>query len=200
MGSTAGRSTAEAARDEATDLTDPPTPDRPDNPNLLSRQAQRRSWGQGGSRLLPLLVFVVLAGASLGAFGAVGRVVDAQEDRMLAERADEVKALLTNTFTGIESSLRVLGPLGASSDPAAAALFAQTAGPLVQGNTKTVGVAAREGGGFAVVATTGDGPAVGASLAGGRAALAARALALSDPQPVSDLITDCLLYTSPRPR
>ena len=141
-------------------------------------------------RLLPLLVLVVLVGASVGAFAVSGRVVDGQEDRMLAERADEVGALLTNSFSSIGSSLRVLGPIGASPGPAAVALFEQSAGPLVEGSTKTVGVAANDGGGFAVVAAVGDGPAVGASLAGGRAALAARALALSEPQLVSDLITE----------
>ena len=145
-------------------------------------------WGRG--RALSLLVLVVLVAGSLGAFAVSRRVVDDQEQRLLAERADEMGALLVNSIDSIESSLRVLGPIGASPEPDAVTLFAQSAGRLVEGDTKTVGVAAEDGGGFAVVAAVGDGPAVGEVLAGERAALAARALALDEPQLVSDLVTE----------
>ena len=141
-------------------------------------------------RLMSLLVLVVLVASSLGAFAVSSRVVDDQEQRLLVERTSEVQLLLVNSFGSIQSSLRVLGPIGASPNPAAVALFAQSAGPLVKGTTMTVGVAVKNGGGFAVVAAVGDGPAKGASLTGGRAALAARAIALSTPQLVSDLITE----------
>jgi len=139
---------------------------------------------------MSLLVLVVLVASSLGAFAVSSRVVDDQEQRLLVERTSEVQLLLANSFGSIQSSLRVLGPIGASPNPAAVALFAQSAGPLVKATTMTVGVAVKNGGGFAVVAAVGDGPAKGASLTGGRAALAARAIALSTPQLVSDLITE----------
>jgi hypothetical protein len=145
--------------------------------------------GRGRLRLLSLLVLVVLVGGALGAFAVSSRVVNDQEQRLLEERTDEVQLLLVNSFGSIESSLRMLGPIGASPNPAAVALFAQSAGPLTKGTALTVGVAVKNGGGFAVVAAVGDGPAKGALLAGGRAALAARALAFRTPQLVSDLIT-----------
>lgn len=141
-------------------------------------------------RLLSALVLVVLCAGSLGAFVLSRQVLDDQEGRLLAERAAAVQALLANSIDGIDSSLRVLGPIGASSDPAATALFAQSASRLVEGNTTTVGVAAEDGDGFAVVAAVGDGPAAGARLSGGRAALAARARELDRGHLVSGLITD----------
>ena len=146
--------------------------------------------GIGRLRLLSLLVLVVLLAGSLGIFAVSRHVVDDQEQRLLAERTAEVQALLVNSFGSIEASLRVLGPIGASSDPAAESLFSRSAGRLVEGTTKTVGVAATDGDGFSVVAAMGDGPAVGEVLAGERAALAVRALALDEPQLVSDLVTE----------
>jgi PAS domain S-box-containing protein len=140
-------------------------------------------------RLLSLLVLVVLVGGALGAFAVSSRVVNDQEQRLLVERTSEVKLLLANSFDSIQSSLQVLGHVGASPNPAAVALFAQSAGPLIEGTTMTVGVAANDGRGFAMVAAMGNGPAKGAYLSGGRAALAARALTFSPPQLVSDLIT-----------
>jgi PAS domain S-box-containing protein len=146
----------------------------------------RRRWPLG---LLSSLVLVVLVVGSLSAFAVSRRVVEDQDQRLLAERASEVGALLTNTVDTFGSGLQVLGPIGVSSEPAAMALFTQSAGPLLDG-ASTVGVAAEEGGEFAVVAAVGDGPAVGDVLAAERAALATRALALGEPEIVSDLLTD----------
>jgi PAS domain S-box-containing protein len=145
-------------------------------------------WGR--VRLLTLLVFVLLVAGSLGAFALSRSVVDDQEQRLLSERASEVGALLTNAVDSTAASLRVLGPIGASRDPSAKALFAKSAGQLVAGGVKTVGVAARDGGRFAVVAVVGDGPAEGGALAGQRQALAVRALAQDKGQLVSALITE----------
>jgi PAS domain S-box-containing protein len=139
---------------------------------------------------LSLLVLVALVAGSLGMFVVFRRVVDDQEQRLLGERAAEVGALLTTSVTSFDSSLRVLGPIGVSADPAAMALFAQSAGALLEGGTKAVGVAADSGGGLAVVASVGAGPAVGARLVGERGALAGRALALAPPRLVSAIITD----------
>jgi PAS domain S-box-containing protein len=146
--------------------------------------------GAGRLRLLPMLVLASLIAASLGVFVVSRRVVDDQEQHLLAERAAEVGALLSNSIDSAESSLAVLGPIGASPEPAAAALFTESAGRRIVGTTMTVGVAADDGGGFAVVAAVGDGPAVGEALAGQRSTLAGRALALKEPQLVADLIVD----------
>jgi signal transduction histidine kinase/ActR/RegA family two-component response regulator len=141
-------------------------------------------------RLLPLLVLLVLAAGALGAFALSRQVMADQEDRLLAQRAAEVQALLASSIDSIDSSLRVLGPIGASPDPAAMSLFAQSAGRLVEGSVATVVVAAEDGEGFAVTAAVGEGAAVDERLAPERAALASRARGLDEPQLVADLITE----------
>ncbi len=154
----------------------------------MAEPAERR-WLRLG--LLRSLVLLVLVAGSLGAFVLSRQVMADQEDRLLAERTAEVEALLASAFDSIDASLRVLGPIGASSDPAAISLFAQSAGGLVGGSAATVGVAADDGEDFVVTAAVGEGPAVGERLAPGRAALASRARELDDePQLVADLITE----------
>jgi signal transduction histidine kinase/ActR/RegA family two-component response regulator len=135
-----------------------------------------------------VLLIVFVAGA-VAAFTVSRRVVNDQEQDLLAERAAEVRALLEGSRDSIASSLRVLGPIGASDDPASAALFADSAGRVLEGNTTTIGVAEFDEGTFAVVAAIGDGPAVGDALTDRRAALAARAFEFDEPQLVSDLVT-----------
>ena len=140
------------------------------------------------SRLVPLAVSIALTASAVATFVVTHRVVREQEDRLLRERAGEVSALLTNSFSSTESSLRVLGNVGASLNPAAARVFTYTAAPLVQRGTTTIGVTHEFEGSFTVVAAVGDGPAVGAILQADRAALATRALA--EGKLVSGLITD----------
>ena len=166
-----------------------------DRPEVMSgggavRRAVPTAWLRRAARLRPLslLVLVVLAAASLGAFAVSRQVVNDQEQRLLAERADEVKALLSNALLGIDSSLQVLGQVGASTDPPVRSQFARTADGLLQGATKTIGVATDRGGTFTVASAVGDGPGEGQALSGARATLAARALA--ERQFVSDLISD----------
>jgi len=150
-----------------------------------------RRWGRGlRLRLLPLLVLLVLAAGALGAFTLSRRVMADQEDRLLAQRAAEVQALLASAIDSIDSSLRVLGPIGASPDPAAMSLFAESAGRLVEGGVATVGVAADDGDGFVVTAAVGEGPAFGERLSAERAALASRARELDVPQLVADVISE----------
>lgn len=132
-------------------------------------------------------MLAVLAAGAVGAFAVSRHAVDVQDRRLLAERADEVGALLSNVIGSLETSMRVLGPVGASPDPAASRLFEQTASRMVQGGTRTVGVATERGGTFTVSATVGDGPAMGAALTGQKAAIAARAL--DQAQMVSSLQT-----------
>jgi PAS domain S-box-containing protein len=132
--------------------------------------------GRRAFRLLPVAVLVVFAAASLATFFVTRGVVRGQEERLLEERGDEVAALLGSAIQSVETSLRILGTVGSSSDPASLPLFTQVATPLVEGATRAVGVVARADGGFRVLAAVGDGPAAGASLTSDRAALAARAL------------------------
>jgi PAS domain S-box-containing protein len=140
------------------------------------------------SRLVPLAVLLVLVVTALGAFFVTRNLVIDQEQRLLREKADEVAALLANAFGSIESSLRTLGTLGASSDPAATPLFAETAAAALRGSTVAVGVAADGDHGFVVVNSVGDGAGLGQPLVGDRAALAARALSVG--QLVSALLVD----------
>ena len=141
-------------------------------------------------RLVSFVVLVVLVMAALVVFGVSRRVVHDQERELLAERAGEVEAFLGNGVERVATSLRVLGPVGASPEPAAAALFAEGAERVIEGNTKTVGVAEVDDGVFTVVAAVGDGPGVGERLTDGRAVLVARALEFDEPQVVADLIVD----------
>lgn len=136
------------------------------------------------------IVLVLLSATGFGAFTVSKRVVDDQEQRLLVERAAEVEALLSNSIDSVESSLRVLGPIGASAEPAADALFADSASRVLEGNAESVGVAVRDGDVLTVTAVVGDRRAVGGVLADGRAALARRALGFDEPQLVTDLISE----------
>jgi PAS domain S-box-containing protein len=135
-----------------------------------------------------LAVLGVLAVGSIAAFVVARGVVDEQEDRLLEERSGEVKALLANSLTRIESNLAVLGRLGNAPDPAAEGLFNDAAGALVERNTRTVGVVNRTEAGFETLTVVGDGPRPGELLSGDRSALAERALQAG--RMVSDLVVD----------
>ena len=143
-------------------------------------------------RAVSLAVLAVLVAAALTVFGVSRRVVEDQEHELLAERAREIEAILDTSVESVAASLRVLGPVGASDDPAAASLFADSAARVVEGNVRTVGVAEgeveRET--FTVVAAVGDGPAVGDVLTAARAALVARAFEFTEPQIVADVVGD----------
>ena len=140
------------------------------------------------SRLVPLAVLAVLVATALGAFIVTRNLVADQEQRLLREKADEVAALLSNSFGSLESQLRVLGLVGASIDPAARRLFTETAGAVLRGGTVTVGVATQRADGFMVVNAVGDGPAADEPMRGDRAILAARALGAGEL--VSGLVMD----------
>jgi PAS domain S-box-containing protein len=131
------------------------------------------------SRLVPVAVLFFLLTTALGAFAVTRSLVIDQEQRLLREKADEVAALLANAFGSIESSLRILGTIGAAPDPAATPLFAEAAAAAMEGGTIAVGVVTADGeDGFVVVNSVGDGAAVGEALDGDRAALATRALSV----------------------
>jgi PAS domain S-box-containing protein len=142
----------------------------------------------GLSRIVPLAVLLLLAASAVATFVVTSSVVRDQEQRLLRDRAGEVSALLTNAFSSFESSLRVLGGVGASHHFAATQLFKESATPLLKAGAATIGVAAERGTAFTVVAVVGDGPVSGASLQSDRAALATRSLAAG--KLVSALLVD----------
>lgn len=153
--------------------------------NLRMAPGARR---QVMSHLLPLAVLVVFVAAALGAFLVTRKLVVDQEERLLRERAGEVAALLSNAVGSLESQLRVLGQVGASSDEEAAELFTEIAGGLLGSGSVTIGVATQVNDGFVVVNAVGDGAAVEEMLDGGLASLAARAI--TDGGLVSTILTD----------
>ena len=126
--------------------------------------------------VVSVAVLVVFVAASVVAFLVARQVVDDQEHRLLRERTDEVAALLSSSTTSTQSVLQVLGALGSLPDADAPGLFAQSATPLLRGNTTAVAVAADGDQGLTVVAAVGDTTPVGQRLSGDRATLAVRAL------------------------
>jgi PAS domain S-box-containing protein len=135
-----------------------------------------------------LLVLLVLAAVTLVAFLATLHVAADQEDRLQHEQAVEVQAVLAGSVGALESSLKVLGPVGAAGGPQAQALFRRTAANQLRDDTTAFGVAAVRQGRPTVVVEVGDGPAVGQPLTGERQALFQRALGQDDPRLVSGII------------
>ena len=148
----------------------------------------RGTRSQTMSRLLPLVVLMVFVAAAIGAFVVTRNLVVDQEERLLQERADEVAALLSNAFGSLESQLRVLGYVGASSEPTAREIFNDTAGALISASSVTIGVATAVDDRFMVVNAVGDGATAGEPLEGGTEVLATRALNAGDL--VSMIVTD----------
>jgi PAS domain S-box-containing protein len=128
-------------------------------------------------RLLPVAALIALTAATAGMFVMTQRLVSDQEDRLLGQRGDAVAALLANAFDSIESSLRVLGGVGTSPDPASSRIFNDSASSLVKNTTVAVGVATERDNDFVVANGVGDGVASGQPLSPDRAAAASRALA-----------------------
>ena len=133
-----------------------------------------------GSNAVPIAVLVAMVAAAVATWSITSRVVRDQEHRLLAQRADEVQALLANATQSIRSSLQVLGTVGSSPDPASVKLFAESASPLIQRATVAIGVVAERPDGVVVVASVGSGPAPGQALDRARSALASRALDRKD--------------------
>ena len=139
-----------------------------------ARLTAPRGWLR--SQSLPLVVLVTLVTAASAALVLTRQLVDDQESRLLRERTGEVAAVLSTSISSTQSSLQILGTLGSLDDQDAAALFAESAAPLVRGGTTAIAVAVRSDRGFEVVAAVGDDAAIGELLAGERAAVAERAL------------------------
>ena len=137
----------------------------------------RAKAGGSANRAGVLVAALVMVLMSVVMFGVAQHVIDDQENRLLRERAGEVRALLSSSIEEITSSLQVLGILGSLQESEASRFFAVSAAPLLEGNGKGVGVAIPRGSGFAVIAAAGDSPPVDTRLSGDRAALLTRARA-----------------------
>src|SRR5205807_4419572 len=125
---------------------------------------------------LGLGVLVVLTGVVTVASLGVRSVVRNQEKRLLRERAGEVALVLTTAFNGVKSSFPVLAMAPQSSVSGQQPPFADMARPLLANGVVTVGVAEGHDGVLTVLASAGDGPVPGQTLAGDRASLGRRAL------------------------
>ena len=130
--------------------------------------------------LAPLAVFLLLVILTLVGLVVSTRLVEDQERQALHQRAHELAGLVTNTANSTETALRVLGSLGSIPDGQVGDVFAQSAAPLLRDGTVAIGVATRQDAGFTVLASVGEGPAVGSALTAERAALADRALRVGD--------------------
>jgi len=137
-------------------------------------------------RPLTIGVFTALLAVAVG-FSALGRhVVREDSKRLLRNQAGEISALLTNSFSGVNASLRSLQSVADGSDPTSRA-FVQSAEPLVVGQTRAIMLVWQDGATARRVALVGDGVPDG-ELAGSRAALVQRAM--REPGLVTGVISD----------
>jgi len=144
-----------------------------------------------GSRLRrpSQIVAVALVLVAVTVFGAARHVVGEDSRHLLRGQAGEVGALLTNSFSGVDASLRSLTNVADPSDPYVRA-FVQSAKPLIVGQTRAIVLVAvgadRQ---LRTAAVVGDGVPPG-SPTGDRAALMLRAA--SRPGLVTGVIVDGL--------
>jgi PAS domain S-box-containing protein len=132
---------------------------------------------RGVARVIALAVLAAIVAMSFASFFVARQVIDDQEQRLLAERRAEVAVLLQSAIGGVESSLRVLAGVGASTDAGAESLFVRSAGPLLRGATDAVYAAVKDATGrFTVVSGVGAAAPVDSNLEDERAALADRSL------------------------
>ena len=87
-------------------------------------------------------MFLVLAAVTVVAFAATLHVAADQEDRLLHEQAVEVQAVLAGSVAALESSLKVLGPVGARRSAGAGAVPSYRREPARDDTTTAFGVAA----------------------------------------------------------
>ncbi|MPY94531.1 MAG: hypothetical protein GEV08_16170 [Acidimicrobiia bacterium] len=135
-------------------------------------------------RYLSLAVLTVLLVVSAAGFFITRHAFEAQEGRLLEQRAGEVAALLTRSVDSIATALRLLAEAYRARQGEGPA-FTAAAESVIEGNVAGVGVAEADGP-FVVRAAVGDAPQNGSALEGDRAALARRALQAEDM--VSELV------------
>jgi signal transduction histidine kinase/CheY-like chemotaxis protein len=144
-----------------------PAPDgvRPDDP-VAAPQPPSRGWRRLRALrrryLLPAGVFLLLAALTVGTSIVLGRVVDAQERRLLDQRATELTAYLQATSTQASSTLAAAGAAVATYG-GQTPLFDNLARTFTRrGNT--VAVAERAGSSFLTVAAAGPAAHVGTAV------------------------------------
>jgi signal transduction histidine kinase/CheY-like chemotaxis protein len=130
-------------------------------------------------RYVAVIVFIALAGLTLGGFAVVRTAARNTEKRLLHERAAEVAAVLTNSTDSTKTSLRLLGETYAA-DHLADSGFTASARSLTQGNVTAIGIA--ETVGTSVVVRAAEGPQADdrTRLTGARAVLVRRAAQAKD--------------------
>jgi signal transduction histidine kinase len=138
-------------------------------------------------RLLSVAVLVVLAGVVAAAALTTRNVVRDQERLILRERTGEVADVLVSAFSGVQSSLQLLGVI-AGSHQGDSQLFADATHSVTSSATQSWLVITARQAGLTVTAAAGTGPAVGQTISGERGALAR--LALSRKGLVSGLLRD----------
>jgi signal transduction histidine kinase len=148
---------------------------------------RRRSQQRLPLRLLSVAVLVVLAGVVTAAALITRNVVRDQEQLILRERTGEAAAVLVSAFTGVQSSLQLLGVI-AGSGQGGSQLFADAAHSVTTSATQSWLVITARQAGLRVTAAAGTGPAVGQAISGERGKLAR--LALSRKGLVSGLLRD----------
>jgi signal transduction histidine kinase len=126
-------------------------------------------------RFISALMLLVLAGIVVASSLITRNVIRNQERLILRERTAEVAAVIGSAFTGIQSSLQLLGTI-ARSDQGHPQLFAAGARSVASTGTQTWLVVTKRGTGLRVTEAAGHGAAVGQTISGDRAQLARRAL------------------------
>lgn len=138
-------------------------------------------------RLISAVILVVLVGVVVASSLITRNAIRDQERLILRERTAEVAAVVGSAFTGIQSSLQLLGTI-ARSDQDHPQLFADGARSVTSTGTQGWLVVTKRGTGLRVTAAAGNAPAVGQTISGDRAQLARRAL--SSKGLISGLVRD----------
>ena len=133
---------------------------------------------RSGDLLVPVVVAVFSIALAVTITVIVSGVVRDQEKRLLRDRGGELAATLQSSVTNTELSLPVLARVARIDTTPGKSQFASAATPLVTGGVAAVGaVEPLRGGALRVAAAVGNGPRVGQTLDGARAAVIQRALA-----------------------
>lgn len=126
-------------------------------------------------RFISAVMLLILAGVVVAASLGTQQVIRGQERLILRDRTAEAAAVIGSAFTGIQSSLQLMGAI-ARSDQRHSGLFAATARSVSTTRSQTWLVTTQRGSGMTVTATAGNGPAAGRAISGDRERLARRAL------------------------
>ena len=136
-------------------------------------------WAKLRLRPWTVVVFLVVLVAAVITSAVLRRIGDQQDERLLQERTGEAAVLLESSMSEIERTFPFLAgvrALAANPDQA----FDLTAGSVVGGPIRYLGMAQEVDGSFQVTAVAGDGPAEGTPAGAGWDALLARAAVEGD--------------------